>query len=226
MTIRAIVFDFDGVIANSEPLHFRGFHEVLADKGVHLSERDYYERYLGFDDAGLFRAIAADRGLRWSDTEIAELVGRKAGRIEAFEQDVSVLFPGAKVAIQRLAACCPLAIASGALGIEIRRVLDREDLARYFAAIVSAEGTPIGKPAPDPYVRAVGLLAAATRISLASHECVAVEDSKWGLQSAGAAGLRTVAITHTYPADSLADADLVIGHLDALTWDLLTTSLN
>ena len=64
--LRAIVFDFDGVIANSEPLHFRAFRDVLADQGVDLAEHDYYTRYLGFDDLGAFRAIATDRGRTWS----------------------------------------------------------------------------------------------------------------------------------------------------------------
>ena len=212
--LRAIVFDFDGVIADSEPLHFRAFRDVLAASGVELTEHDYYTRYLGFDDLGAFNAIAAERGRAWSAADLAGLAARKAERMEALERDASVLFPGAAAAILRAAAAVPLAIASGALGAEIRRVLDRADLTRYFSAIVSAEDTPAGKPAPDPYRRAVELLSAAAGDPvLQAAECVAIEDSRWGIESARTAGLRTVGVTTSYAAGELSQADLVIASL-------------
>ena len=220
MTLRGIVFDFDGVIANSEPLHFQGFREVLAGEGLTLTEREYYARYLGFDDAGAFAAIGADHGRRWPEGHIDTLVGRKAVRLEALEREQSVLFPGAAAAIARLAECGPLAIASGALRNEITRTLVRENLVRYFSVVVGAEDTPASKPAPDPYQRAVKLLDAATHSGTNPAEYVAIEDSQWGLESARAAGLRTVAVTHTYPADQLR-ADLTVPGLDVITWDLL-----
>ncbi len=224
--IRAVVFDFDGVIANSEPLHFRAFRDVLREEQVDLAERDYYERYLGFDDVGAFGAIAADRGLTWPAEKVSGLVSRKAVRMEALEQDGSVLFPGARGAIERLAAACPLAIASGAIRAEIVRVIEHERLSGYFPVIVAAEDTPASKPAPDPYLHAVTCLSAAVGVPLTPAECVAIEDSLWGLESARAAGLRTIAVAHTYSAGALASADLVVPHLDALSWDLLIRSLN
>src|SRR3954468_8136555 len=121
--LRAIVFDFDGVIANSEPLHYRAYRDVLAEQGITLTEADYYAEYLGFDDVGAFVAVAGRHGMTWSATRIAALVARKAVILEALERDVSVLFPGAADAIQRAAAAMPIAIASGARGEEIRRVL-------------------------------------------------------------------------------------------------------
>ena len=124
--LRAIVFDFDGVIANSEPLHFRAFRDVLADEGVTLTEADYYARYLGFDDVGVFQAFGAGPRPHGRVVDIAALVGAKGGPLEALERDVSVLFPGAAAAIRRAAAAMPIAIASGALGAEIRRVLEHE----------------------------------------------------------------------------------------------------
>jgi beta-phosphoglucomutase len=220
VTLRGIVFDFDGVIANSEPLHFQGFRQVLAEEGVTLTERDYYARYLGFDDAGAFTSIAADRGLQWPEERVEALVGRKAVRLEALERQQSVLFPGAAAAIARLAAAGPLAIASGALRNEIARVLVHEDLARYFDVVVGAEDAPASKPAPDPYRRAVHLLDQARHSGSDPAEYVAIEDSQWGLESARAAGLRTVAVTHTYPAGQLT-ADLTIASLELLTWELL-----
>jgi beta-phosphoglucomutase len=208
--LRAIVFDFDGVIANSEPLHFRAFRDVLADFGVALTEADYYARYLGYDDLGAFRAIATDTGRAWTTRELATLTADKALRMEVLERDASVLFPGAADAIRRAAAAVPIAIASGALGAEIRRVLDGAGLAGYFSAIVAAEDTAAGKPAPDPYRRAVALVAAATGRELAPADCVAIEDSRWGIASARAAGLRTVGVTSSYDADELDGADLIV----------------
>ena len=140
--IRAIVFDFDGVIANSEPLHFRAFRDVLAERGIALTERDYYDRYLGFDDVGAFEAIARDRAVPISAREIADLTASKALRMEVLERDGSVLFPGAKDAIARMAAFGPTAIASGAIRAEILRVLEHEQLVRFFRAIVGAEDAP------------------------------------------------------------------------------------
>jgi beta-phosphoglucomutase len=213
--LRAIVFDFDGVLANSEPLHYVAFRDVLAEERVALTEADYYARYLGFDDVGVFRAVGEERAGGWSPNRVAELVGRKAGRLASLEQDVSVLFPGAAAAVRLAAAAVPIAIASGALGAEIRRVLDREQLTACFSAIVAAEDTPRSKPAPDPYLRAVSLLSSRVEPPLHARDCVALEDSQWGLQSAHAAGLRTVAVAHTYPAYALT-ADLVIDRVDEL----------
>jgi HAD superfamily hydrolase (TIGR01509 family) len=220
--LRAIVFDFDGVIANSEPLHFAAFRDVLAAEAIVLTEADYYARYLGYDDVGVFQAIDQVAGA-WAAADIARLVARKAVRLEELERHVSVLFPGAADAIRRASAAVPIAIASGALGAEIRRVLERERLAGCFTAIVSAEDTPVSKPAPDPYRRAVSLLSQACGAPLAAAECVAVEDSRWGLESARAAGLRTVAVTTSYPAAALADAaDLVIPSLESLDLAVLS----
>jgi beta-phosphoglucomutase len=214
--LRAIVFDFDGVIANSEPLHYMAFQDVLGQSGITLLEKEYYDRYLGYDDVGVFKAVAADRGLSWTVDRIAGFVQFKAALIERLEQNTSILFPGADGAIRRAAALVPLAIASGALGAEIRRVLAREGLASYFKAIVAAEDTLVSKPAADPYQRALIQLSEAIGAPLLPAECVAIEDSPWGLQSAKAAGLRTVAVAHTYDRGAL-DADLVIsavGDLD------------
>ena len=215
--IKAVVFDFDGVIANSEPLHCSAFQEVLQAAGVSLTTQEYYASYLGYDDIGVFRAVAGARRLNWGADRIAELVEQKAVRLELLERERAVLFPGADAAIARLAGALPLAIASGARRVEIERILGHAGLMRFFQAIVAAEDTPVSKPAPDPYRRAVSLLAASTGQPIAPRECVAIEDSMWGLDSARAAGLRTIAVTHTYPAGSFGDVDLTIDSLDALT---------
>lgn len=220
--IAALVFDFDGVIANSEPLHFRAFRDVAARHGLSLSEADYYNRYLGFDDVGAFKAIADDAGKPISDALVATLVAEKAVELEALERGGSVLFPGAREAIARMAAHLPIAIASGAIRPEILRVLDREELRQHFPVIVSAEDTPASKPDPAPYRLAIEKLSAHVGVCLTPATCVALEDSRWGLQSARGAGMRTIGITQSYPASALeVDADVIIDALDQLTPALL-----
>jgi beta-phosphoglucomutase-like phosphatase (HAD superfamily) len=220
--LRAVVFDFDGVIANSEPLHYDAFRHILAGEGIDLAKEDYYGLYLGYDDAGVFAAVGRDRGAAWATAKVTALVAAKARHLEQLEADGSILFPGADAAIRRLAAAVPLAIASGALGVEIRRVLDRAALTGYFAAIVAAGDTTAGKPSPDPYLRALALVGEATGQPLRAADCVAVEDSPWGLQSARAAGLHTVAVAHTYDHAAL-DAELVISSLDELDYASVQT---
>ena len=211
MPLRAIVFDFDGVIADSEPLHFRSFRDVLAGEGVELTQDDYYARYLGFNDVEAFRAIGREHRRSWSTTLVADLARQKAERMATLERDAPVLFPGAADTIRRAAEAVPIAIASGALGSEIRRILDRAGLTREFTAIVAAEDTAASKPSPDPYQRALALLSRAVDgVEIRPGDCVAIEDSRWGLASARAAGLRTVAVTNSYDATELASADLII----------------
>ena len=220
--LRAIVFDFDGVIADSEPLHCLAYQRVLADERVTLTDQDYYSRYLGFDDVGAFAAIGADQDRAWTPEHVRHLVARKAIVFEALERDISVLFPGAADAIRRAAGALPIAIASGARGEEIRRVLVRERLDSCFTVIVAAEDTPRSKPAPDPYLHVLARLRAALGDSIEAAECVAIEDSRWGLESARQAGLRTVAVTNTYGKSALdGAADLVIPSLAAMDLDAL-----
>jgi beta-phosphoglucomutase len=210
MPLRAIIFDFDGVLANSEPLHLRAYQDTLTAEGLTLTEAEYYSRYLGFDDVGTFTAMGADAGRQWSAAEIRRLIVAKARRLALLEENVSILFPGAADAVRRAASEVPLAIASGALRAEILRILEREQLAAYFTAIVAAEDTPLSKPSPEPYLHALSRLRSGLSVEIAARDCVALEDSPWGLQSARAAGLKTVAVAQTYQESDLHAADLVI----------------
>ena len=216
MPLRAIIFDFDGVLANTEPLHLRAYQEVLAPEGLTLTEDEYYARYLGFDDVGVFTAMAAAAGRQWTSTDIRRLIVTKARRLEQLEENVSVLFPGAADAVRRAAAAVPIAIASGALRAEVRRVLEREHLVNYFTVIVAAEDTPLSKPSPEPYLHALMQLTSSLSVQIAPHQCVALEDSPWGLLSARAAGLRTIAVAQTYGKSDLHDADLIISTIASL----------
>jgi beta-phosphoglucomutase len=213
--LQAIIFDFDGVIADSEPLHLRAYQQVLEKEGIALTREEYYAKYLGFDDSGLFRALAKDRGIAITDDKVDGWIDVKSQIIEDLLDNDSVLFPGAVACIQTLARRFPLAIASGALEPEIEMVLDHTGLADCFKAISSASDGVRGKPAPDLYLLALAKLR--DIIEVDASGCVAIEDSHWGLEAAKLAGLRTVAITHTYPAAELGGADLVVNRLSEIT---------
>jgi beta-phosphoglucomutase-like phosphatase (HAD superfamily) len=190
---------------------------VLAP-GDRLSERDYYARYLGRRRGRVSKPSRLGTG-RLSSQQIKELVVRKAVRPRARNATLRCSSRRGR-RDRRAAAALPIAIASGARGDEIRRVLAREELTACFTAIVAAGDTAVSKPAPDPYLRALALLADAIGGALKASECVAIEDSHWGLESARSAGMRTVAVTNTYAPDLLR-ADLTITSLADMDLDLL-----
>ena len=215
--LQAIVFDFDGVIANSEPLHLLAFQQVLGEDGIELTAPDYFHHYLGYDDVGMFEALGRDRGLQLEDARVASLVARKGAKLQSLMQSGAVLFPGAKEFIQRAAAVVPIAIASGALRHEIDEVIVPAGLASLFTAVVAAGDTPQSKPSPDPYRLAFDRLQQETGRTLDPRRCVAIEDSRWGLESARGAGLRCVGVTTSYPAKELQGAELIADGLNTLT---------
>lgn len=215
--LQAIVFDFDGVIANSEPLHLKAFQQALAPAGVELSPTDYYALYLGYDDVGLFEALAKDRGIAMSGSEVKALVVRKGERMRDLLRSGSVLFPGAIEFIREAAAAVPIAIASGAMRHEIDEVIDAAGMTDLFATIVAAGDTPEGKPSPAPYRLALERLRESIGRDIDPRRSVAIEDSKWGLESAHGAGLRLVGVTNSYPAHELSGAELVVESLQSLT---------
>jgi beta-phosphoglucomutase len=219
--LQGIVLDFDGVVVNSEPLHLRAFQEVLAARGHTLSAKEYYECYVGLDDAAMFAAFARDRGLTASDGWVRRAIEAKTVRMQALLGNGSPLFPGAAECIRELAGAVPVAIASGALRHEILMVLDEAGLTRCFTAIIAAGETAHGKPAPDPYKRAVELLGVPSGARLDPRSVVAVEDTTQGLAAARAARLRTVAVTTTYPAHVVSSADVVVPTLREVTLPLL-----
>lgn len=216
VAVQAIVFDFDGVLADSEPLHLRSYQQIFEPHGVKLDSKTYCERYLGFDDEGAFRQIAEDFGLILGDEEIELLMAEKTRRLEAILSNSNVLYPGAAACARALAAVWPISIASGAVRYEIELMLRGSGLLDTFKFIVAAGETDRTKPAPDPYLRAAELH------GVPPAACVAIEDSHWGLDSARTAGLRTIAITHTYPREELTgNADLVVESLEEITPDLV-----
>jgi beta-phosphoglucomutase len=215
--LQAIVFDFDGVIANSEPLHLKAFQQALAEDGLDLPAAEYYARYLGYDDVGMFEALAKDRGLAMSGGRVAALVSRKGEWMQEMLRTGSVLFPGATDFIREAAAAVPIAIASGALRHEIDDIIDAAGVSDLFSTIVAAGDTPESKPSPAPYRLAFERLRETSGRNLDPRRSVAIEDSKWGLESAQGAGLRLVGVTNSYPAHELTGAELVVDGLKALT---------
>lgn len=212
--IQAVVFDFDGVLADSEPVHLKAYQKIFEPHGIHIDQKTYCDRYLGYDDEGSIRQIVTDHSLMMGDEEIEVLLREKARIFEKMVASGDMLYRGAAACAKRLGAQWPLGIASGALRHEIELMLRGAQLLDAFRFIVSAGDTDRTKPAPDPYLRAAELH------GVPPAQCVAIEDSHWGLQSARDAGMRTIAISHTYPRDTL-EADRVIDSLDELTVDLV-----
>jgi beta-phosphoglucomutase-like phosphatase (HAD superfamily) len=214
-SITAIVFDFDGVIADTERLHLGAFQEVFASRGWSLDEADYFDRYLGYDDDGLVEAYAREQRLALERDDLRDLVRAKT---EAFSRHLSspdILYAGARRAIEALAARYRLAIASGALHREIASILGAAGLRDLFPVIVGADDVSECKPAPGPY------LAAAAGLGVEPAACLAVEDSLAGLTAARAAGMRTVAVTTTSPRTALSAADRIVDTLADLTPELV-----
>jgi HAD superfamily hydrolase (TIGR01509 family) len=218
----ATLLDFDGVLVDSEPVHLLAFNDVLAPYGVVIDEREYAKRYLSLDDAGVFRVALSRAGRTLREEDVRALVAAKNPRFMArFEASFRV-FPGATELITRRAARGPVGVVSGALEREIAFALEKLGVRRAVTFIVSAESTPASKPDPAPFLAAKNIL----RQNGHAGPAVVVEDSLGGIASAKGAGLRCVAVAHTYSADELqrAGADAVTASLTDLT-DALLESL-
>ena len=211
----AVVFDFDGVLADTERVHLAVTQDVFRDRGWSLSEADYFQDYLGYDDAELLKRFAADRGIAVDADAIKAIVDEKFGRFHERLAGGDALYPGTRACVARVRERFQIAIASGAQHADIVAILRSGGLAGAFPVIVGIDDVEHGKPAPDPYEKAVALLGVPPR------EAVAIEDSRWGIASAREAGLRTIGVTTNYAANALGGPDAVIGSLDELTVELI-----
>ncbi len=209
--IHAVIFDFDGVLADTERLHLVALRDTLATRGWTLSDEDYFTHYLGYDDRGCVTEFARRQGLSLDDGLVHALLRDKARRYADLFNRGEVLYPTARPCIERLVAEFPLAIASGSLRGEIERILDANGLRHCFPHIVGADDVVDGKPAPESYLKA------ASALGINPAQAVAIEDSPWGLQSARDAGLRTIGITTSYQAPMLIGAHHVVTSLDEIT---------
>jgi beta-phosphoglucomutase len=215
--IEAVIFDFDGVLADSERLHLEAFQAVFARQGWVLGAGEYFDRYMGYDDRDLITTYAADRQFALDPDTHARLAEEKRVIFAEFLATRDLLFPGARRAVEGLHARYRLAVASGALHEEIDRVLTAGGMAALFPVVIGADDVAASKPAPDSY------LAAARGLGVDPAACVAVEDSYWGLDSARAAGMRTIALTTTSPAHVLRAADIVLTDIRDVTADVIAS---
>ena len=214
--MRAVIWDFNGVVIDDEHVHGAAFAAVLAEQGLELTLEQYYERYLGLDDWGLFRRALHDlRGRAPDEAEVDALVERKAVAYAARLGPDFALIPGAEALIRATAADGPIAIASGARRKEIEAVLARFGLAACFAAVVSADEVEHGKPDPEGYRKAYAALRA-VHGHLEPANCLVIEDAPPGIRAAHAAGLRCIALASSRTHAELAEAEAVIDSLVGL----------
>jgi beta-phosphoglucomutase len=217
MALRATVFDFDGVIVNSEPLHYRALHDALLTEEVQITEDEYWSSYLAFDNRGAIRRALERHGEAVSPERVERLSAHMVTRFEELIPEIPV-FPGAPELVRALAAEVPLAIASGARTEEVDATLRGVGLREAFQTIVGAEDVPRTKPDPAPYQEALRRLNGSTS-GLAPAECLALEDTMAGIASALAAGMTVVGVAHTYPAEKLQAAHRVVDSLVGLDVD-------
>jgi beta-phosphoglucomutase-like phosphatase (HAD superfamily) len=215
----ATLLDFDGVLVDSEPVHLAAFNDVLAPYGVAIGAPEYIEKYLSLDDAGVFQTVLSLAGRPPADEEVRSLIEAKHPRFLSRFAESFRVFAGARELVERRARRGMVAIVSGALQAEIEFALDRMAVRPQIQLIVAAEQSPASKPDPGPYVTAIEEL----RRRGHSGGAVAVEDSVGGVRSAKGAGLRCVALTHTYTASELmhVGADACAADLHSLTDALL-----
>lgn len=199
-TDRAVIFDMDGVLINSEPLHFLATQEILAMHGVEMSEAEYYGRYIAYSDWEIMELLLPDAPARPAATQAKsrrylELV---ASGIPPFPDGLGLLMrtDGWRVALATGSMRHEAELALGSLGIRER-----------FHAIVTREDCVNGKPHPEPFLRAAG------ELGVCPARCVVIEDSPGGIQAAKSAGMACVAVTHSCAREQLRDADLVVDDL-------------
>ena len=237
--LEAVIFDFDGVLVDSEKLHYEAFNRVLTKFNYQLSIRDYYDRFLGLSDLELLRVVDKEGKLSLSNQQFEKLLSEKANLFKEMASteagpvrknrntkvsDKSQVSNGAGIIegvpqfLNMLADNkIPIGICSGALLPEIEMILKGALLREFFEVIVSAEQVERGKPDPEGFSLALKLLNKKLHKSIKPENCVVIEDSRWGLEAAKAAGMRAVAITNTYAAEHLKPADKVIVHLGDLS---------
>lgn len=198
---RAVIFDMDGVIADSEPLHRLSFQRLFAELGVDPVGMEPWHRFIGTSDRHALLQMLDGRDVGPS---VDELLDRKGRHFLKLLREKEPLFPEIPALVDRLAECFPLAVASGSLRSAITAILELQDLQRHFRHTVSVQDVARGKPAPDLFLRAAELL------GQPPEACVVIEDSPPGVSAARAAGMRVMAITNTSPAQALLEANAVV----------------
>jgi beta-phosphoglucomutase len=219
VNLGAIVLDFDGVIVDSEPLHYKAYQEVLGPAGLGFPWEEYKKRYMGFDDRDALRERfkRADRDL--GEEEMVDLIARKARAFKRLvESNHAVPYPGVLELIRAAHGRLPLAVCSGALPGDIRPVFRKLGIGHIFDLVVTAEDVVISKPDPECYALTIRRLSEARPGNeIRPGRTVAIEDTPAGIASAKGAGLRVLAVTNSYSREALAAADWVETSLEGVT---------
>jgi beta-phosphoglucomutase len=223
--LRTVIFDFDGVITDSEILHLRAFNRVLAQYGIEITTKDYYKDYLGLTDFECFKLVADKSQLQLDRQGIKNLIKQKTRIFEELAKTEGRIIEGVRDFLKMLRQNnVPMAICSGALLAEIELMLEEARLRPFFAVIVSAEQVKKGKPDPEGFLltlqklnRIVSPAQAGIQNHISPDQCIVIEDSHWGLEAAKAAGMHTVAVTNSYDADQLAMAEKIVTQLGELS---------
>ncbi len=222
--LRAIIFDFNGLIINDEPLHFSAMRDVVASFGIALTKEEYWNKYLPMDDNQCLEAICRDYSLRLDNGQREQALTNKAQLYEQMLKNQFPLFPGVAQFVQAAAEQYSLALASGARRKEIVTTLEATGLIRYFLVIIAGEDFAKGKPHPESFLEALERLNDKIDRQLPPilpEECLVIEDSVNSVQGARAAGMYCIAVSNTYPSESLQAANLVVASLEEITIDNL-----
>jgi len=210
----AILFDFDGVIVHSEPLHFEAFRAVAAEEKIELTEEEYYRELIGFDDRGAFRHLFAKHDRPLEPKTLLRVLTRKSEAVRGMIEDRKYsALPGVEEFVRGLWRSYPLAICSGALREEIEAMLEGVNLRDCFNVIVAAEDVTMGKPDPQGYLLAAKLLALQHGRKLEPADCLIIEDAPTVVSSVRKAGFPVLAVATSYPPEKLSEANFVVSSL-------------
>ena len=210
--LRAIIFDFDGVIVDSERSIFELTQEMAAREGWTVTEEEYFRDYLALDDRGIIEHLYRSHGRPIDPARRDELIKWKFDAYQNIIRDGLPAMPGAVEFVRKAAAQFPLAIASGSLRVEIEHLLTKPGLRESFAVLATADDCERSKPDPEVYLKALaGLreLPALASPLLAAEECLAIEDAPLGVVAAQRAGMKCLALAHSRPRDELRHAEWV-----------------
>ncbi|MCW5551877.1 MAG: HAD family phosphatase [Verrucomicrobiae bacterium] len=201
LDFKAVIFDMDGVIVDSEGRHEQAFLEVVRELGYGATHGVKWEHYVGRSDHELWLDFVAKHK---PPQPLEELLRMKRERVLEILRREEPIFAGLPELVERLAAVCQLGLASGSERPVVEAVLSLQDLRRFFSATVTASDIQRGKPQPDIFLRTAELL------GVSPADCWVIEDSKPGVAAGLAAGMRVIAITNTHPASELQSATRVV----------------
>ncbi len=208
--MKIIIFDFDGVILDSENSHFIAFNEGLKNLNINISEDEYYSKYISLDDRGVITNVVNDKNISVTNEEIDMIIKNKNDYFESRLIDNSKLFPGVEELIIQLSKNFVLSIGSGANRSEIIKTLKNNNIYDYFEIIVSANEVNNPKPNPETYNRVLDNINTDFNI----NEIIVIEDSPGGIEAAKSAGLKCIAITNTFDNKELGKADIIVSNYE------------